>query len=374
MNAEEKEQHYHQWISDETRVIVATNAFGMGIDKADVSIVIHINIPESLEHYFQEAGRAGRNQKEAKAILLVGPNDIEIAKKWYIDYVPNVDFLKLIYKKLCTYFQIAYGELNEEKHGFNFNAFCNLYKLSKRKTYNGLKVLDRHGLIVFEELFKKKTSLQFLVNHNVLIDYIKHNDELRLMITTILRTYEGIHSQETSIDIEKIAKTLNIRSSSIIQNLDTLAAKEIVKFKSINTDAQITFSQPREDDKAINRISKEVKEYNKVKLRKIGAVINYIENNNICKSKQLLTYFDEPNSKACGICNVCTKKENSIVPFEKENVDLILKSIEDKPMTSRMLELNLSLSNKEVVSILKHLLELKKIEQTQTNKFQIKCP
>lgn len=374
LNAKEKEQHYQQWISDETKVIVATNAFGMGIDKADVSMVIHINIPESLEHYFQEAGRAGRNQKEAKAILLVGPNDIEIAKKWYIDYVPDIDFLKLIYKKLCTYFQIAYGELKEEKHGLNFNAFCNLYELSKRKTYNGLKVLDRHGLIVFEELFRKKTSLQFLVNHNVLIDQIKHNDELRFMMTTILRTYEGIHSQETSIDIEKIAKILNIEASKIIQNLDALAAKEIVKFRNINTDAQITFSQPREDEKAINRISKEVKVHNKVKYNKIVAVINYIENNSVCKSKQLLTYFDEPNSKACGICNVCIKKENAIVPFKKENVDLVLKSIEVKPMTSRMLESNLSISNKEVVSILKHLLELRKIEQTQTNKFQIKCP
>ncbi|MGB0455674.1 MAG: RecQ family ATP-dependent DNA helicase [Flavobacteriaceae bacterium] len=374
LNAKEKEQHYQQWISDETKVIVATNAFGMGIDKADVSMVIHINIPESLEHYFQEAGRAGRNQKEAKAILLVGPNDIEIAKKWYIDYIPDIDFLKLIYKKLCTYFQIAYGEMNEEKHGLNFNTFCNLYELSKRKTYNGLKVLDRHGLIVFEELFRKKTSLQFLVNHNVLIDQIKHNDELRLMMTTILRTYEGIHSQETSIDIEKIAKILNIEASKIIQNLDALAAKEIVKFRNINTDAQITFSQPREDEKAINRISKEVKVHNKIKYNKIVAVINYIENNSVCKSKQLLTYFDEPNSKACGICNVCIKKENAIVPFKKENVDLVLKSIEVKPMTSRMLESNLSISNKEVVSILKHLLELRKIEQTQTNKFQIKCP
>ena len=374
LNAKEKEQHYQQWISDKTKVIVATNAFGMGIDKADVSMVIHINIPESLEHYFQEAGRAGRNQKEAKAILLVGPNDIEIAKKWYIDYIPDIDFLKLIYKKLCTYFQIAYGELNEEKHGLNFNGFCNLYELSKRKTYNGLKVLDRHGLIVSEELFRKKTSLQFLVNHNVLIDQIKHNDELRLMMTTILRTYEGIHSQETSIDIEKIAKILNIEASKIIQNLDALAAKEIVKFRNINTDAQITFSQPREDEKAINRISKEVRVHNKVKYNKIVAVINYIENNSVCKSKQLLTYFDEPNSKACGICNVCIKKENAIVPFKKENVDLVLKSIEVKPMTSRMLESNLSISNKEVVSILKHLLELRKIEQTQTNKFQIKCP
>lgn len=374
LNAKEKEQHYQQWISDETKVIVATNAFGMGIDKADVSMVIHINIPESLEHYFQEAGRAGRNQKEAKAILLVGPNDIEIAKKWYIDYIPDIDFLKLIYKKLCTYFQIAYGEMNEEKHGLNFNGFCNLYELSKRKTYNGLKVLDRHGLIVFEELFRKKTSLQFLVNHNVLIDQIKHNDELRLMMTTILRTYEGIHSQETSIDIEKIAKILNIEASKIIQNLDALAAKEIVKFRNINTDAQITFSQPREDEKAINRISKEVRVHNKVKYNKIVAVINYIENNSVCKSKQLLTYFDEPNSKACGICNVCIKKENAIVSFKKENVDLVLKSIEVKPMTSRMLESNLSISNKEVVSILKHLLELRKIEQTQTNKFQIKCP
>ena len=192
------------------------------------------------------------------------------------------------------------------------------------------------------------------------------------MMTTILRTYEGIHSQETSIDMKKLQNT-NIEASKIIQNLDALS-KEIVKFRNINTDAQIIFSQPREDEKAINQFQKEVRIHNKVKYNKIVAVINYIENNSVCKSKQLLTYFDEPNSKACGICNVCIKKENAIVPFKKENVDLVLKSIEVKPMTSRMLESNLSISNKEVVSILKHLLKLRKIEQTQTNKFQIKCP
>ncbi len=375
MSNKEKDSQYKQWMANDTKVMVATNAFGMGIDKADVSTVIHTHIPESLEHYFQEAGRAGRNQKPAQAVLLVGPNDIQSTRNWHINQIPNVDYLKLIYKKLCIYFQIAYGELSEEKHGFNFNSFCNLYSLPKRKTYNGLKVLERHGLIVFEEYFKKRASILFLVSHKSLSTVLAHDDQLRLIVTTILRTYEGIHSQETAIDIEKIAKILHIESSVIINHLNVLDAKEIVKFKSTNTDAQITFGQPREDDKAINRISKEVKTQNKIKLRKIQAVIDYIENNSICKSQQLLKYFGETQSKACGNCNVCL--ENNTQPrttFKKENVVLVLNSLEAQPLSSRELASNLSLSSEQVIGVLTYLLEQEKIEHTQTNQYQIKCP
>jgi len=375
MSNKEKDSQYKQWMANDTKVMVATNAFGMGIDKADVSTVIHTHIPESLEHYFQEAGRAGRNQKPAQAVLLVGPNDIQSTRNWHINQIPNVDYLKLIYKKLCIYFQIAYGELSEEKHGFNFNSFCNLYSLPKRKTYNGLKVLERHGLIVFEEYFKKRASILFLVSHKSLSTVLAHDDQLRLIVTTILRTYEGIHSQETAIDIEKIAKILHVESSVIINNLNVLDAKEIVKFKSTNTDAQITFGQPREDDKALNRISKEVKTQNKIKLRKIQAVIDYIENNSICKSQQLLKYFGETQSKACGNCNVCL--ENNTQPrttFKKENVVLVLNSLEAQPLSSRELASNLSLSSEQVIGVLTYLLEQEKIEHTQTNQYQIKCP
>ena len=307
LSNKEKDHQYKQWMANDTKVMVATNAFGMGIDKADVSTVMHTHIPESLEHYVQEAGRAGRNQKPAQAVLLVGPNDIQSTKSWYINQIPDVAFLKLMYKKLCTYFQIAYGELSEEKHSFNFNSFCHLYALPKRKTYNGLKVLERHGLIVFEEYFKKKTTIIVLVTHKTLSESLAHDDQLRLIVTTILRTYEGIHNQETAIDIEKIANILNLKPSEIIDHLNTLDAKEILKFKTTNTDAQITFGQPREDGKAINRISKEVNTQNKIKHKKIQAVIDYIENNSICKSQQLLTYFGELQSKACGTCNVFAK-------------------------------------------------------------------
>lgn len=375
LSNKEKDHQYRQWMDNNTKVMVATNAFGMGIDKADVSTVIHTHIPESLEHYFQEAGRAGRNQKPAQAVLLVGPNDIQSTKSWYINQIPDVAFLKLIYKKLCTYFQIAYGELSEEKHGFNFNSFCHLYALPKRKTYNGLKVLERHGLIVFEEYFKKKASIIVLVTHKTLSASLAHDDQLRLIVTTILRTYEGIHNQETAIDVEKIANILNLKSSEIISHLNTLDDKEIVKFRSTNTDAQITFGQPREDDKAINRISKEVNTQNKIKHKKIQAVIDYIENNAICKSQQLLSYFGEAKSKACGTCNVCL--ENNTQPstnFKKENVALVLKTLETQPLNSRELSSNLSLSSDEVVTVLSHLLEVEKIELTQTNQYQIKCP
>ena len=375
MSNEEKDSQYKQWMDNITKVMVATNAFGMGIDKADVSTVIHTHIPESLEHYFQEAGRAGRNQKPAQAILLVGPNDIQSTKSWYINQIPDIAFLKLMYKKLCIYFQIAYGELSEEKHGFDFNSFCHLYALPKRKTYNGLKVLERHGLIVFEEYYKKKASIIVLVTHKTLSKSLAHDDQLRLIVTTILRTYEGIHNQETAIDIEKIANILNLKPSKIISHLNTLDTKGILKFKTTNTDAQITFGQPREDDKAINRISKEVKTQNKIKHKKIQAVIDYIENNSICKSQQLLTYFGEPQSKACGTCNVCLQnKTQPSTNFQKENVDLVLKTLETQSLNSRQLASYLSLSSNEIIAVLGYLLEQEKIEHTQTNQYQIKCP
>ncbi len=244
LSNKEKEHQYNQWISDKTNVIVATNAFGMGIDKANVSLVVHTDIPESLEHYFQEAGRAGRNQDKAEAVLLIGTNDIQNTKKWRIDQIVDVPYIKLIYKKLCAYFQIPYGELSEEKHGFNFDAFCTLYGLAKRKTYNSLKVLERHGLIVFEEYFKKEGYNFLLVNHNTLQKSFEHNDKLRLIVTSILRTYEGVNSQETNIDIGKVAKTLHLNEDEIIENLNALDAKEIVRFKCGNTDAQITLFNP----------------------------------------------------------------------------------------------------------------------------------
>lgn len=375
LSNKEKEHQYNQWISDKTNVIVATNAFGMGIDKANVSLVVHTDIPESLEHYFQEAGRAGRNQDKAEAVLLIGTNDIQNTQKWRIDQIVDVTYIKLIYKKLFTYFQIAYGELSEEKHGFNFDAFCTLYGLAKRKTYNSLKILERHGLIVFEEYFKNKVTIFFLVNHNTLHKSFEHNDKLRLIVTSILRTYEGVNSQETNIDIGKVAKTLHLNEDEIIENLNALDAKEIVRFKCGNSDAQITFVQPREDDRAINRISKMVSTQNKNKLKKIKAVIHYIENNSVCKSQQLLRYFDEPESMPCGTCNVCTEnKGRSHNSFEKDNVVLILEALKVKPMTSRELVSNLSISSNEVIAILRHLLEVEQIQQSQINEFQIKCP
>ena len=250
-----------------------------------------------------------------------------------------------------------------------------MYELPKRKTYNGLKVLERHGLVVFEEYFKKKATIIVLVTHKTLSVSLAHDDQLRLIVTTILRTYEGIHNQETAIDIEKIANILNLKPSEIISHLNTLDAKEILKFKTTNTDAQITFGQPREDDKAINRISKEVNTQNKIKHKKIQAVIDYIENNSICKSQQLLTYFGEPQSKACGTCNVCLQNNTQPnINFQKENVDLVLKTLKTQPLNSRELASNLSLSSNEIIAVLGYLLEQEKIEHTQTNQYQIKCP
>jgi ATP-dependent DNA helicase RecQ len=191
MSFKKKEGMYSDWINNKFSVMVATNAFGMGIDKSDVEMVIHLTIPESLEAYFQESGRAGRNGDKAFAYLLTGPDTVTNMKPWFENLIPDAPFLKLIYKKLCTFFQIAYGEYKTERLGLNFDEFCEIYKVSKRKTFNALKTLESHGVLVFETVRENKLNLQFLVSNKTLQSLVKKDTKENNVTKAILRTYEG---------------------------------------------------------------------------------------------------------------------------------------------------------------------------------------
>ena len=369
----EKDRHFYEWFNNQKQVMVATNAFGMGIDKADVKTVIHVNLPESIESYFQEAGRAGRNNEKAYAVILKSKGDEQHVKNQFLSILPTVDFIKQVYRKLCNYFQISYGEGEFTTYEFNLNTFCKTYSFNTTITYNALKALDRTSVITLSKQFNRNSSIQILVNNKNLFDYLEKHPETNIIVKSILRTYGGIFDQDTKINTQLITDKASTTEDKVIQTLLQLQKDEIISLQLTKTDAQIIFLQPREDDKTINRIAKTIKQQNNLKKTQVTSVLNYINNNDICKSIQLLSYFGESNLEDCGICSVCIKMNNSPskTTIEK-SINEILFVLKEKPLSSRDILLNTNIKEPYIASILKLMLEENHIEITNTNTYKIK--
>ncbi|MCF1423180.1 RecQ family ATP-dependent DNA helicase [Mangrovimonas futianensis] len=367
----EKDQRQNDWMTNQKQVMVATNAFGMGIDKPDVKTVIHMNLPESLETYFQEAGRAGRNGEKAFAVVLKNNNDIPLLKKQFLSTLPTVDDIKLIYRKLNNYFQIPYGEGEQSTFELNFNQFCHTYQLNGILAYNALQLLDRTSIISLSREFSNKTKIQFLVSNEILFPYMDRHPDLGIPVKTILRTYGGIFEQETKINTLKLAEKASIGENRFIEILKKLEVDGIISLQLKSTDIQVTFIQPREDDKTINRIIPIIQQQNDLKNKQVNDMISYIENDELCKSIQLLSYFGEENLNACGICSVCIKK-SSKPPISLEEVnEAILAYLGKKEANSRELLLKIPFQEKELKQSLKALLEQGLITITIKNTYKL---
>lgn len=368
LSLSEKEKNMTLWIDEKVQVIVATNAFGMGIDKANVHNIIHIQLPENLESYYQEAGRAGRNGEYAQAVMLVSHHDILQARHQFLDVLPDKAFLTNVYIKLFNFFQIAYGELPEERFDFSFNRFCTKYNLPILKTYNALTFLDRQSIVSLSQEFSKKVSLQFIIPTKEVIRYMSLNPNDEEIITTILRTYTGIFDIETPINTVSIAKKSGVSEQKVLVLLDKLHQMEIIAYKAQNNDASIIFNEVREDEKTINRIAKFLQTQNDLKTSQLNSVIHYVTDNKTCKSTLLLKYFGEENPPKCGICSVCTSKEISDFDI-KQTAGKILQVLSEKPHSSRELEQKLTFSQSLILETLQYLLEEEKVRINQKNKY-----
>ena len=365
----EKDKRLYQWLHNQKQVMVATNAFGMGIDKPDVKTVIHINLPDSIESYFQEAGRAGRNGEKAFAIILKNKNDEALVKNQFLNVLPTADFVKQVYRKLCNYFQISYGEGEYSIFDFNFNHFCKTYNFNSTITYNALQFLDRTSIINLSKQFNKKTIVQFVATNTVTFKYLEAHQELNTIIKSILRTYGGIFEHETKINTLLVAEKASIKEDRLIDALVQLEKDEVISLHLTKTDAQVTFIEPREDDKTINRVLSVLEQQNKLKQSQVNSVINYISNNTTCKSLQLLSYFGEKNIKPCGICSVCMQQNNKTK--SKTIKEDIIKELEQGHLSSRALSEVLSQSEQEINAVLKLLLEHQIITITKTNTYKL---
>jgi ATP-dependent DNA helicase RecQ len=371
LKEKDKNANMQAWLNETAQVIVATNAFGMGIDKPNVKTVIHIQLPENLENYYQEAGRGGRNGVKAFAVLLVNTADVKTTQNQFIEVLPDKKFLKDVYLKLNTYLQIAYGEGMGETYPFNYNEFCHRYNFQPVKAYNALQFLDRQGILTLSKEFTEKVNLQFIIPSKEVIRYISLNQADEEPILAILRNYTGIFEIETALNTSLITKKANITEGELLILLQKLEQKGVVSLRTSGNDSSITFNEVREDEHTINRVSKFLVQQNEIKVKQFESVINYINNTNRCKSRLILDYFDEPNSTDCGICSYCIAN-NRKPKGPLETATSILEILKEKPLDSRDIESMLSTTPDETVFALRLLLEHNKITINTNNQYILK--
>ncbi|MDR0230126.1 MAG: RecQ family ATP-dependent DNA helicase [Flavobacteriaceae bacterium] len=369
----EKKKRLQEWIEEKTPIIVATNAFGMGIDKKNVKNVIHIQIPENLENYYQEAGRAGRDNNKAFASILVNKKDIESIKEWQEKNLFDKDFLKLVYRKLNNFLNIAYGEGYNMTYSLQFNKFCSHNKFPYIKAYNALQFLDRQGIIKLAQNSNNKTKLLFTALSGDLLDIVYDDERAENVLLFILRNYNGIHEYETDINLEFISEHTEESVEYIEKCITYWQEQELCQYIPEDNDISITFNEVWEEDRALYRTFSFLNQQNNLKTEQYKSMLFYIENNDICKNKILLRYFDEKLEEDCGNCSICIEKKRKApgLDFTKYN-QLILTYLKNAPQTLSDLSVQIQLGEQETMVCLQLLLEDNTITMNYKNQYLLK--
>ena len=300
-----KDERQKLWHDDVKRVMVATNAFGMGIDKPDVRVVIHFDCPSSLEAYFQEAGRAGRDGMKSYAVMLYNGSDDTKLQKRIADEFPEKEYIRGVYDHLAGFFQIAVNNGCGHTFMFDIRKFCRTYKLFPVQTDAALKILERAGYIEYNTDPNSDPRIVFLISRDHLYMLNELSPLEDRLITTLLRNYGSLFIDYTYIDEDMIAAQAGLTSQQIYLLLKGLTQKRILHFVPRSKTPFITYTRDRVDGENLI-ITRDVYEDRKEQFAKrINTVIGYATNDNVCRSRQLLRYFDEPRSTDCGQCDVC---------------------------------------------------------------------
>ena len=371
LNKEAKDQAFKSWFVGETPIMIATNAFGMGIDKSNVRLVVHISVPNSIENYVQEAGRAGRDGIMSRAVIIEEPADISSAETFYTKSIPNVDFIKELYSHLNQYFQIPYGVTPEKKFNFHLASFCQHYKLSIVRTFNSLQLLEREEIIKLSREANKFTRVRITATNEQLFSYYQRNSKKEKILKILLRSYDGIFDNAAVINLFSIAKKLSISIKSLDKELNDIHIDGVINYTNTKNASTLQFLKPREDSYTINRIAKDIKQQRKVKKAKYASIVAYIANSQECRNRQLNDYFGEKVPSDCGICDVCEAKNKAIVDKSdiKEQILRVLKHKEE--CSSAVLVHEVEGVDKTVVNEIRKLLDSEQIIVTSQNKYKL---
>ncbi|MDR1883467.1 MAG: RecQ family ATP-dependent DNA helicase [Prevotella sp.] len=310
LSSEDKSRKQSRWKNNEIRIIVCTNAFGMGIDKPDVRLVVHTDLPNSIEEYFQEAGRAGRDGEKAFAVILYNRNDSVKLKKRIRDEFPEREFIFHVYDSLAYFFQVAEGFGMGMVYDFNIQQFCATYKLPLLPTHNALRILGLAGYIEYTDEVDNRSRLIFTAYRDELYHY-DFDREYEQLVNTILRLYTGLFTNYVTINEAEIGLKTDKSRTAVYEMLKILDKRNIIDYIPHKKTPLIAYTRPRVDKKYLS-IPRLVNEDRKDRFEKrILAISHYAEQDGVCRSRILLSYFSEKDIADCGQCDVCLAKNNS---------------------------------------------------------------
>lgn len=330
LNFEERSQRQDQWIQNKNRVMVATNAFGMGIDKPDVRIVIHLDLPENLESYYQEAGRAGRDGMRSYAVMIYQDADVTNLQMKVAQAHPSPEVLKKVYQALANYYQLAVGSAQGESFDFDLHDFTERFSFHVTEVYVALKKLEEEGLIQFNESFYSPSQLHFVFDKTKLYEFQIANVQFDPVIKMMLRLYGGeLFSDFVKISESYLAKGLKISFNEMIKILKHLHELKVLVYQPVKEQPQLTFVLARQDAERLPLDTARMAARKKLITDKMQAMISYTLTRHRCRMQMIQDYFDEVTFDACGICDVCIerRKKNNLRAFEdlRQEVLTILK-------------------------------------------------
>ncbi|MGB3949239.1 MAG: ATP-dependent DNA helicase RecQ [Bacteroidia bacterium] len=320
IDAKTRDQKQNNWMTNKTRIIVCTNAFGMGIDKPDVRFVVHIDLPDTLEAYFQEAGRAGRDEQKAYAILLYNKNDTIELENNINNQFPSIDEIKQSYQALANFYQLPTGSGLGTTYNFDIVALCDTYKLNALTVFNSLKFLEKEGYLTTSEAVFQPSRIKLELNREDLYKFQIASPAFDSFIKLLLRNYSGLFDNFTKINEFDIAKKTGFKREEIVKKLTYLNQQQVLIYLPQTELPQLTFTQERVDAKHLSLSKENYLLLKQRALERMEAVIHYADSKHKCRNQLLLGYFDEKNANRCNQCDVCIEENKKILhndEFEK---------------------------------------------------------
>ncbi|MBR5325924.1 MAG: RecQ family ATP-dependent DNA helicase [Prevotella sp.] len=367
LDAAVKDERQRTWQQDEIRVMVATNAFGMGIDKPDVRLVVHIDCPDSIEAYFQEAGRAGRDGRKAYAVLLYNHADERKLEKRIADTFPEKDYIRQVYEHLAYFYQIGVGSGYNHTFEFNIDKFCHAFHHFPIQVDSALKILNRAGYIEYTEEQENQARVMFTLSRDALYRLENTSPNEEKIITSLLRNYGGLFTDYNYIDESFIASQTGLQPHQVYMTLKSLSERHILHFIPQKKTPYIRYTQRREDMEHIQLRPAIYEERKDQFCQRIHAIIAYATNDQVCRSRQLLRYFGEENGHDCSQCDVClSHRPEGMVSEPRFNtaIEQIMTFLSDgKPHPITDLR-DIQLPTDELDAALEYLLKEEHIRQT----------
>ena len=360
LNIDQRNKRQENWKKSKSRVMVATNAFGMGIDKSDVRLVIHFHIPSTIESYFQETGRAGRDEKESFAVLLYNSTDEKYLRDFVELHFPSVKEIKECYQNLANHFQIAVNNGGEENFDFDLSDYSEKYKTNSLRTYNILRYLEKENYLKLQNIYNNYSKIHLKMEHSELYKFQISNKYFDPYIKLLLRSYSGLFEDFVNINETLLAGRSKTNENKIIEVLKKLQELEVLDYLPKKQVTQIIYLQNRVDEKYLNLSEDKQKENKDSEIKRMNFILNYCNQNSACRTEILLSYFGEHQNFRCGKCDICRKRnklEISDLKFAKIKKQVLIILSEESKTLIEICDLIKDFREEKIIKVINFLIE-----------------